>query len=102
MSDQNYKPSGELQGDTKPMPNRGTSMGFTHVGNDTYGFDVSVNAINRMGSAHEAGDPPEMCYPPGDVDRFNASGHASPDPGTEFSADSDPVMKDRADNPKGL
>jgi hypothetical protein len=41
-----YKPSGELQGDNSPMPNKGTGTGVT----DTYGADLSANADNRQGS----------------------------------------------------
>ena len=101
MSDQNYKPSGELQGDTKPMPNRGTSSGM--VPGSNYGASMDVNATNSMGSAHLAPDPMEMCRPPGDTSRFVSSGHSSPnDGGAAVNGDSDPVDKDRADNPKGL
>lgn len=38
-----YKPSGELQGDTKPMPDRGTRTGLN---GDTYGADIGVDACN--------------------------------------------------------
>lgn len=41
-----YKPSGELQGDTKPMPDRGTTTGLQ---GDTYGADLSLTATNSMG-----------------------------------------------------
>lgn len=41
-----YKPSGELQGDTKEMRDRGTGTGVT----DTYGADLSGDSINRLGS----------------------------------------------------
>ncbi|HEY8359106.1 MAG TPA: hypothetical protein VIL30_16745 [Ramlibacter sp.] len=41
-----YVPNGELQGDDKPMPDRGTSEGVT----DTYGADLGQNATNRQGS----------------------------------------------------
>ena len=40
-----YKPSGELQGDTSAIPNRGVSSGLS----DTYGADVSESATNSMG-----------------------------------------------------
>jgi hypothetical protein len=39
-----YCPNGELQGDTKPMPDRGTSTGVT----DTYGADIGQDATNTM------------------------------------------------------
>lgn len=41
-----YRPSGQLQGDTKEMPDRGVKTGVT----DTYGADLSGDATNRMGS----------------------------------------------------
>ncbi len=41
-----YKPSGELQGDDKPMPNKGTETGVT----ETYGADLGQNADNRVGA----------------------------------------------------
>lgn len=41
-----YKPTGDLQGDTKPMPDRGVTTGVT----DTYGADLSGDATNRQGS----------------------------------------------------
>ena len=44
--EQFYKPDGTLQGDDKPMPDKGTSTGVT----DTYGASVSQDADNRMGS----------------------------------------------------
>lgn len=45
-----YRPMGELSGDKKPMPDKGTSTGVT----DTYGADLSVDATNKhenMGKA---------------------------------------------------
>lgn len=47
MSESNYRPSGDLQGDTKAMPNRGTKTGMN---GDTYGADLSGDATNRIGS----------------------------------------------------
>jgi hypothetical protein len=38
-------PTGKLQGDTKPMPDRGTGTAVT----DTYGADLSQDAQNRKG-----------------------------------------------------
>ena len=100
MSDQNYKPSGELQGDTKPMPNRGTSSGM--VPGSNYGASMDVNATNSMGSAHLAPDPMEMCCPPGDG-RFVARGHSTTSPGGALSgADSDAMMDVTPEDPKGL
>ena len=37
-----YTPSGELQGDTKPMPDKGTRTGVTK----TYGADLGVDSCN--------------------------------------------------------
>lgn len=39
-----YMPTGELQGDSRPMPNRGTGTGMN---GDTYGADLSQSATNR-------------------------------------------------------
>lgn len=44
--DGEYTPSGELQGDTRSMPDRGTSSGVS----DTYGADLGQDATNREGS----------------------------------------------------
>lgn len=41
-----YKPTGELQGDTSAMPNKGTGTAVT----DTYGADIGVDSTNRQGS----------------------------------------------------
>lgn len=41
-----YRPEGELCGDYKPMPDRGTGTGVT----DTYGADLGVDSTNRIGS----------------------------------------------------
>lgn len=46
MSDINYKPNGELQGDTKAIPDRGTSTGLN---GDTYGASIEVTATNACG-----------------------------------------------------
>lgn len=47
MSDTNNRPNadGSLRGDDKNMPDRGTKTGVT----DTYGADLSLMAINRIG-----------------------------------------------------
>lgn len=44
MNNDQYTPSGVLQGDDKSMPDRGTSTGVT----DTYGADLSQGADNRI------------------------------------------------------
>lgn len=64
-SEQFYKPSGELQGDTAPMPDRGTGTGM--AGNaQTLGRSTDVNATNRIGSATTKSDPAEKNMPCGD------------------------------------
>ncbi len=40
------RPTGQLQGDDKAMPDRGTGTGFN---GDNYGADTSQGAINRHG-----------------------------------------------------
>lgn len=49
MSESNYKPSGELQGDTRPMPDRGTRTGMTGYNTHTEGKNLDGDAINRIG-----------------------------------------------------
>lgn len=46
MKDSNYIPTGELQGDTKGMPDRGTKTGMN---GDTYGASLDPDATNSMG-----------------------------------------------------
>jgi|GEM_PF-6670308 hypothetical protein len=46
MKECNYKPSGELQGDTKAMPDRGTRTGMN---GDTYGASLDQGATNSHG-----------------------------------------------------
>jgi len=60
MSDSNYKPSGELQGDTKAMPDRGTRTGMN---GDAMGADVSQDACNCQGgiSGATGSDPHGQC-----------------------------------------
>jgi hypothetical protein len=73
MTDYNFLPTGKLMGDSAPMPDRGTSVGMA---GDSYGADLSQDAINRAGSltASSKSDPMDECYsddialgaPPGD------------------------------------
>jgi hypothetical protein len=60
MSDCNYRPSGELQGDTKEIPDRGTGVNVT----DTYGADISPTARNRKGGISSAtqSDAPDCMF----------------------------------------
>ena len=46
MKECNYKPSGELQGDTKAMPDRGTRTGMN---GDTYGASLDQGATTSHG-----------------------------------------------------
>lgn len=46
MKDCNYRPTGELQGDTRPMPDRGTGTGLN---GDTYGASLDQGATNSRG-----------------------------------------------------
>lgn len=41
-----HMPTGQVYGDPGGLPNRGATVGVT----DTYGADLSGDAINRMGS----------------------------------------------------
>lgn len=60
MKDANYRPNGEVQGDTKDIPDRGTSRGM----GSTYGADVGGDATNRMGKVDGAkSDPADQCMP---------------------------------------
>ncbi len=73
---------GVARGDSKAMPNKGTGTGFTGVGSDRYGADVSQGATNRMGSAHIAPDPMDAVSPPGGGD-YRSGGDGTPaNPGT--------------------
>lgn len=54
------RPTGRLQGDDRPMPDRGTGSGLN---GDTYGADVSQSATNthgKMGGATRS-HAPESC-----------------------------------------
>lgn len=87
---------GVVRGDAKGIPSRGTSPGFTGVGNDRYGADVGQGAINRMGSAHLSPDPMDMCCPPGGGD-YRSGGDGTPaNSGKSMSGAtaSDPVGED--------
>ncbi|THF55918.1 hypothetical protein [Pseudothauera rhizosphaerae] len=59
MKDKCYIPNGELQGDNRPMPNRGTGTG---VG-DTYGADISPDATNREGGFKGRSHPVDRDMP---------------------------------------
>lgn len=61
-SSDKYIPSGQLQGDTAAMPDRGTGTGMN---GDSYGADLSPEALNRMGSitGSSKSDPMQECEP---------------------------------------
>ena len=49
------RPTGELQGDDRPMPDRGVNSGVT----DTYGGGLEVGYQNPMGIAGDTQSDPE-------------------------------------------
>lgn len=57
MKDQFYRPSGDLQGDTKAMPDRGTGSGMAPHSTDTGGRSLDRDATNRIGGANTAPTP---------------------------------------------
>jgi hypothetical protein len=50
MKDCNYKPSGELQGDTKGLPDRGTGTGWHGADPMLDGRSTDADATNSLGS----------------------------------------------------
>ena len=66
--DSNYRPTGELQGDSKPMPDRGTGTGM--VGNQQIGgASIERDAVNRIGRMSGATSDPAMKNVPCKADR---------------------------------
>lgn len=57
MTEKCYRPNGELQGDAKPMPDRGTGTGMT-PNQQTAGASLDVDATNRTGRVSGAGSDP--------------------------------------------
>lgn len=47
MKDANYRPSGDLQGDTRSMPDRGTGTGMGRA--ESMGMSIERDATNRRG-----------------------------------------------------
>lgn len=78
--DGKYTPSGELQGDTKEMPDRGCTTGF-QGGN--HGADFGVDVTNAMGSLRGDtwSDAPNARHRSGEYDG-KSSGNA---PGDQFN-----------------
>lgn len=68
MSEYCYKPSGELQGDDRPIPNRGTGTGMTGHANQLDGAAITQDAENRIvgikGSTHSDAMERDMPLPP--------------------------------------
>jgi hypothetical protein len=66
MSDANYKPDGTgvVMGDTKPVPDRGTTTGMTGYATELDGNGLGLDATNSLGSITGAtgSDPMEQCY----------------------------------------
>jgi hypothetical protein len=60
----NYRPTGELQGDSKPMPDRGTGTGMT-PNQQLGGMSTDRDAVNRMGGMGGAAksDAADCCMP---------------------------------------
>ena len=65
MSDSNYKPDGTgvVMGDTKPMPDRGTTTGMTGMNTHSEGMGMGGDETNSMGSIAGAtkSDPWDEC-----------------------------------------
>jgi hypothetical protein len=65
MSESNYKPDGTgvVMGDTKPMPDRGTSTGMTGFTTVTDGRSLDPDATNSLGRLSGTdSDPAAECY----------------------------------------
>lgn len=62
------RPNGQLQGDDRPMPNRGTGTGMTGHKDMLDGHSMGMDDCNRMGgmSRHTKSDPADKNCPPGD------------------------------------
>lgn len=60
MSETNNRPNrdGSLRGDSKAVPDRGTTTGMN---GDSYGASLGRDATNKKGSAHSAPNPPGQC-----------------------------------------
>ncbi|MFK7941814.1 MAG: hypothetical protein AB8B85_02690 [Paracoccaceae bacterium] len=49
MSESNYRPSAELQGDSKSIPSKGTETGITSHGTEAHGKSLGQDSTNSMG-----------------------------------------------------
>lgn len=83
MSDTNNRPPHDnftVRGDTKAMPDKGTSTGMN---GDSYGAALGQDATNRMGAINGKSDPMDECYSddpsfgpaPGDAAEDRAEGY---------------------------
>ena len=54
----NPRPTGQLQGDDRAMPDRGTRTGMN---GDAYGADLSPSATNRQGRIDAQSHPRDLC-----------------------------------------
>lgn len=63
MTEKCYRPNGELQGDSRPMPDRGTGTGMTGHPNQLDGHSIAGDATNRVGSVKAGSDPADRSMP---------------------------------------
>jgi hypothetical protein len=92
--------NGEVRGDSKSIPNRGTGSGV--VPNGTYGADLGANATNRMGAVGDTdSDPMDRCVPMGGGD-FTSRGHTTSDPGGRMSGTGSDPMDDTTPGDEGM
>lgn len=66
MKDCNYKPDGTgvVMGDTKPMPDKGTTTGMTGFATDLGGQGIGLDDTRSMGgiSGSTGSDHMDQCY----------------------------------------
>lgn len=55
-----YIPSGQLQGDTTPLPYRGSGIGFQGT---SHGVDFDHDSTQRLAGADAKSDPYKQCMP---------------------------------------
>lgn len=95
----NYKPSGELQGDTRAMPDRGTSTGMTGVATDFGGYSIDVDATNRMGAADGTSSNPMEQDRARDANLTSGGAHTTVAGNRMSGTDSDPMAECYVDDP---
>lgn len=57
------RPTGQLQGDDAPMPDRGTKTGFSGHPDQLDGTSTDGDATNRTGSVKAGSDPADRSMP---------------------------------------